>query len=66
MKCPKCGAENPPEDRFCGECGQSLVESVAALPAGAEVQPAPAVPASFANGRYQVKKFLGEGGKKKV
>ena len=25
-----------------------------------------AVPASFANGRYQVKRFLGEGGKKKV
>ncbi len=24
------------------------------------------IPTSFANGRYQVKKFLGEGGKKKV
>jgi len=23
-------------------------------------------PTSFANGRYQIKKFLGEGGKKKV
>ena len=28
--------------------------------------PAPAQPTSFANGRYQVKRFLGEGGKKKV
>src|SRR3990172_10650634 len=28
--------------------------------------PAPAHPTTFANGRYQVKKFLGEGGKKKV
>ncbi len=28
--------------------------------------PSPAQPASFANGRYQVKQFLGEGGKKKV
>ena len=27
---------------------------------------APAAPTSFANGRYQVQKFLGEGGKKKV
>ena len=27
---------------------------------------APAQPTSFANGRYQVKQFLGEGGKKKV
>jgi len=28
--------------------------------------PAAAQPASFANGRYEVKRFLGEGGKKKV
>jgi hypothetical protein len=28
--------------------------------------PAPAVPATFANGRYRGKKFLGEGGKKRV
>jgi len=28
--------------------------------------PTPDQPTSFANGRYQVKKFLGEGGKKKV
>jgi hypothetical protein len=31
-----------------------------------EPLPAQAVPSSFAGGRYQVKKFLGEGGKKKV
>ena len=39
-------------------------------PAQPQVAPAPATPAahhtSFANGRYEVKKFLGEGGKKKV
>ncbi len=29
-------------------------------------EPAPARPTSFANGRYQVKRFLGEGGKKMV
>jgi len=28
--------------------------------------PLPAIPTAFANGRYQVKRFLGEGGKKKV
>src|SRR5581483_12426915 len=28
--------------------------------------PSPAQPASFANGRYVVRKFLGEGGKKRV
>ena len=30
------------------------------------LSPEPAQPISFANGRYQVKRFLGEGGKKKV
>ena len=24
MKCPACGAENPPTDRFCGSCGRGL------------------------------------------
>ena len=24
MKCPKCGAENPPGSQFCGECGATL------------------------------------------
>src|SRR5438874_12887734 len=28
--------------------------------------PVPAQPTSFANGRYQVKRFLGQGGKKRV
>ena len=39
-------------------------EPEAELPDAAAV--APAEPASFAAGRYEVKKFLGEGGKKKV
>jgi len=24
MRCPKCGAENPPKNKFCGECGSRL------------------------------------------
>jgi class 3 adenylate cyclase/predicted ATPase len=24
MRCPKCGAENPPKNKFCGECGTKL------------------------------------------
>lgn len=28
MRCPKCGAENPPKNKFCGECGSKL-QSVA-------------------------------------
>jgi adenylate cyclase len=29
MRCPKCGAENPPKNKFCGECGTKM-QSVAA------------------------------------
>lgn len=26
MKCPRCGAENPDSNRFCGSCGRSTIE----------------------------------------
>jgi ribosomal protein L40E len=58
--CPQYGAENPPEAKFCEECGHPLVEQAPSP------KPLLTQPASFAGGRYQVKKFLGEGGKKKV
>ena len=60
LVCPQCGQKNPQRSKFCNACGHSLVE-----PAPVSSQPS-AEPTSFANGRYQVKKFLGEGGKKKV
>jgi len=47
-------------------------QGISTLPASEAPSPAatapttPAHPSSFANGRYQVKQFLGEGGKKKV
>jgi eukaryotic-like serine/threonine-protein kinase len=56
--CPQCGHANPQGNKFCDKCGHSLVEP-------AHETPSP-MPTSFASGRYQVKKFLGEGGKKKV
>jgi tetratricopeptide (TPR) repeat protein len=59
-KCPGCGAEVSPTARFCKECGHSLFEPIT-IP----LAPSPE-PTSFVNGRYQVRKFLGEGGKKKV
>jgi len=40
-------------------------EPASATPTATTAAP-PAYPTSFANGRYQVKRFLGEGGKKKV
>jgi tetratricopeptide (TPR) repeat protein len=58
--CAHCGHANPQGGRFCDKCGHSLVEPVL------ETTRSSPEPTSFANGRYQVKKFLGEGGKKKV
>jgi len=63
--CPSCGAANEPGERFCGDCGKPLNTGAAAAPT-ATPAPSPALPSSFADGRYQVKGFLGEGGRKKV
>jgi tetratricopeptide (TPR) repeat protein len=60
LKCPQCGYINLQDSKFCNKCGNSLVEPVP------EKAPPSREPTSFADGRYQVNKFLGEGGKKKV
>ena len=38
MRCPRCGNENPADNRFCGMCGATLL---AAAPAPAKPQPVP-------------------------
>jgi class 3 adenylate cyclase len=65
LACPSCGTRNEPGERFCGECGGSLTP---AAPPTRTLTPAPspALPSSFAGGRYQVRRFLGEGGRKRV
>src|SRR3990170_2444716 len=52
-------------ERFCGQCGSSL-EAGAETARTPTPAPSPAVPTAFADGRYQVQRFLGEGGRKRV
>ena len=61
LVCSKCGRTNTPDSEFCTQCGHALVETIPQPPS----PPSPE-PASFVGGRYQVKRFLGEGGKKRV
>jgi tetratricopeptide (TPR) repeat protein len=60
LVCGNCKHPNSPDSAFCDSCGHSLVEE-------APEAPSPSfMPTSFADDRYLVKKFLGEGGKKRV
>jgi eukaryotic-like serine/threonine-protein kinase len=65
MRCLSCGNENREGARFCDSCGAELVaERAPAEPPAAEPLPAD-VPSEIA-GRYQVRRFLGQGGRKRV
>jgi hypothetical protein len=63
--CSHCKHANPHDSKFCLQCGQPLATITSSQPSSS-ITPFSSVPTSFANGRYQVKKLLGEGGKKKV
>ena len=68
--CIHCRHKNTLPRKFCVQCGQPLI-SAQTLPTQSVPQLAPETrlspePTSFAGGRYQVKKLLGEGGKKRV
>jgi hypothetical protein len=64
--CPSCGADLEADASFCNKCGSRLAESAAPPARTPTPAPSPALPVSFAGGRYQVKRFLGEGGRKRV
>ena len=65
LVCGHCHHANPLDSESCVQCGKPLAPTQATQPS-LSVAPSPNVPTTFANGRYQVKKMLGEGGKKKV
>ncbi|MBI4768199.1 MAG: protein kinase, partial [Deltaproteobacteria bacterium] len=65
LSCPQCGKVNTPGSKFCNECARSLISTPIPSPAKLEPSSTPVSP-TFASDRYQIKEFLGEGGKKKV
>ena len=65
LACPSCGADNSSGQKFCNECATPLGKSTSPTQTPTP-EPSPALPTSLANGRYEVKGFLGEGARKKV
>jgi ribosomal protein L40E len=67
--CLHCRCKNLPDSEFCEHCGQSLISATSAQSTQEPFAPAKEISperTSFAGGRYQVQKLLGEGGKKRV
>ncbi|HKN38988.1 MAG TPA: serine/threonine-protein kinase, partial [Acidimicrobiia bacterium] len=76
--CPACGgAVEDPSARFCEHCGGPLAapgvslspSRITSLAASSPAGGGPAgngTPTSFGSGRYEVRRFLGEGGRKRV
>lgn len=60
VACPDCGVENPRGQRFCDECGRALAPATSPAPVTTDV------PSTLAGGRYQLRRFLGEGAEKRV
>src|SRR6266487_863898 len=61
MQCPSCQHENPPGQKFCGECGGRLAASSAAPPvAGVAPPPHPTPSDRFASPAAYTPKHLAE------
>ena len=70
IACAICGTVNRAGEKFCGGCGKSLAGRSNSAGSGSGVAPqaAPSRPLtdSIINGRYRVRRVLGEGGSKVV
>ena len=65
MRCPSCGNENRKGARFCDSCGAELLAAQAPAEAPSAESLPDDVPTEIA-GRYRVRRFLGQGGRKRV
>jgi len=70
LLCSACGTQLPPAAKFCHECGGAQVAGAAASggrPGTTPVAaPARSTSESYAGGRYEVQRLLGEGARKRV
>ncbi|MGH2829899.1 MAG: serine/threonine-protein kinase, partial [Actinomycetota bacterium] len=79
MRCPSCSHENPDPARFCGNCGISLSGHTGCAACGepnatdlkfcracGAPLAAPEGVDAVGGGRYELRDFLGEGGRKRV
>ncbi len=67
LTCSSCGRSSPAGQKFCDGCGQPLGVAEAASGVSAPLAPGPpAAPNAFASGRYRIRRFIGEGAKKRV
>jgi class 3 adenylate cyclase len=66
--CAACATANQAGARFCRSCRAPLAPPESATPSEpqAPVSTAAPAPSSFSGGRYQVKRFLGEGARKRA
>jgi eukaryotic-like serine/threonine-protein kinase len=65
MRCPSCGNENREGARFCDSCGTELTPE-SAVAEMRQAEPLPADVPTEVGGRYRVRRFLGQGGRKRV
>jgi serine/threonine protein kinase/Tfp pilus assembly protein PilF len=73
MKCPKCKAENPDDNQFCGKCGTPLIDipsTPTEAPTKTEIAPQKSaldfIPGQHFGKRYQIIEEIGRGGMGRV